>query len=334
MKIGVVNEESWAFFGPVYDELARHHRLTLFQRHTVASPLLSDRINRLRLNLGLGGLLRGNSVVFFEWASELLAKATHMPKSCGIVTRLHRYEMYQWADKIAWDSVDRIILVSEAKRREFVSRFPKQESKIVVVPEAIDLDLFAASERPFSGDVGTMCHLSPRKRVYELILAFSQLDQEKGPFHLHIGGGAHPKFPDYEVALHNLVERLGLTASVTFYGHVDDPVAWYQNIDVYISNSYSEGLQVSPMEAIASGRYCLSHWWDGAEELLETEHLFASDQELVSMIHCYSAQSPAQRSELRRLQRQRVVERFNVDETKQRIRAIVEDVGREWATAG
>lgn len=334
MKIGVVNEESWAFFGPIYDELSKSHQTQLFQRGTIASPIFNERLNRMRLNRDLKALLRTNSVVFFEWASELLARATHMPKTCGIVTRLHRYEMYQWADHVAWDSVDRIILVSEAKRKEFAARFPDQEYKIMVVPEAVDLDSFDVHELPFSGNLGTLCHLSPRKRVYELILAFSQLDQRKGPFRLHIGGGPHPRFPDYEAALHHLVDRLGLSASVTFYGQVEDPAAWYPNIDVFISNSYSEGLQVSPMEAIASGRYCLSHWWDGADELLDTEQLFKSDQELVSKIHCYAAQSPDQQAEVRRLQRQRVARRFNINDTKQRIRSIVEDVGSQWANAG
>ncbi len=333
MKLGVVNEESWAFFGPVYDELAKHHQTELFRRQTIASPVLSHRLNRRRLNRDLGRLLRSNSVVFFEWASELLAKATHMPKSCGIVTRLHRYEMYQWADRIKWDAVDRVILVSEAKRREFLNRFPDQECKIVVIPEAVDLEQLEVEERPFSGDLGTLCHLSPRKRVYELILAFSQLDQARGPFRLHIGGRQHPRFPDYEFALHDLVARLGLSEKVKFYGHVEDPSAWYRNIDIFISNSYSEGLQVSPMEAIASGRYCLSHKWDGADELLDGDHLFITDQELITRIHFYADQSPAKRAEIRRLQHQRVVQNFNIKDTKRHIRAIVEDVGRERANA-
>ena len=79
-------------------------------------------------------------MVFFEWASGLLASASHMAKTCGIVTRLHRYEMYRWADRINWDAVDRLILVSQAKLREFSAAFPQHVHKAVVIPEAVSVN--------------------------------------------------------------------------------------------------------------------------------------------------------------------------------------------------
>jgi glycosyltransferase involved in cell wall biosynthesis len=94
-----------------------------------------------------------------------------------LVTRLHRYEMYQWADHIQWDRVDRVILVSRAKEREFAERFPDHAGKVVVIPEAISLQRFQPHSKPFGGDMGILCHLSPRKRVYELILAFSEISR-------------------------------------------------------------------------------------------------------------------------------------------------------------
>ena len=55
-------------------------------------------------------------MVFFEWASVLLANATHLQKQSGIVTRLHRYEMYHSVEWVNWEAVDKIILVSQAKK--------------------------------------------------------------------------------------------------------------------------------------------------------------------------------------------------------------------------
>jgi hypothetical protein len=34
------------------------------------------------------------------------------------------------------------------------------------------------------------------------------------------------------------------------------------------------------MEAVASGCYCLSHDWDGADELLPAENLYLTDSQL------------------------------------------------------
>jgi glycosyltransferase involved in cell wall biosynthesis len=136
-----------------------------------------------------------------------------------------------------------------------------------------------------------------------------------------------PRFPDYAPALHSLVNELGIADKVTFYGKVSDPQSWYAKIDIFISNSYSEGLQVSPMEAIATGCYCLSHQWDGANELLPEENLFYSDLELTQKISAYCDVSEADRREMVAALMALVRERFDVDKTKILIREIVEEIG-------
>ena len=196
----------------------------------------------------LSQFLRKNEVVFFEWASELLVAATQLPKTCGIITRLHRYEMYRWVDKVNWDNVDKIILVSKAKQDEFIEKFPVHADKTVVINVAVPLEKFSYQPHPYSGEIGTLCHLAPRKRVYDLILNFYELLRQFEPrpngrstFHLHIGGDVHQLHGDYFRAMHDLVASLGLGDNVTFYGKVTDTWNWYHKLDIFISNSYSEG---------------------------------------------------------------------------------------------
>jgi glycosyltransferase involved in cell wall biosynthesis len=102
-------------------------------------------------------------------------------------------------------------------------------------------------------------------------------------------------------------------------------------VDIFISNSYSEGLQVSPMEAIASGCYCLLHEWDGADELLPAENLYLTDQELVEKIIHYSQQPEQEKTRLKALQRERVCRLFNLDEIKVQLRQMVEAVAEYTA---
>lgn len=326
MRIGIAIEETWDFFNDIYTDLSEHHQTTLFNRREFDSPFFNERINRRLLKHDFQALMQENDVVFFEWASHLLAYATHLPKTCGIVTRLHRYEMYQWVDQINWDAVDKMILVSEAKKREFIGLFPDQASKIEVIPVGIDINKFQFKPKPFVGAVGTLCHLTPRKRVYELILAFRELSKQRGDFHLHIAGGQKGAHGDYYVALHHLVKDLGLQEKVTFHGNVTDTWNWYQQIDIFVSNSYSEGLQVAPIEAMASGCYCLSHRWDGAEELLPEENLFYSDNELMEKILRYCELPESAKQECQRHMRETVCERFDVDKTKIKIRKVIEDL--------
>jgi glycosyltransferase involved in cell wall biosynthesis len=113
---------------------------------------------------------------------------------------------------------------------------------------------------------------------------------------------------------------------VTFYGHVARPQDWYHEIDVFISNGYSEGLQVAPMEAMASGCYCLSHRWDGAEELLPEENLFWTNRELNERLLRYCDLPEAEKEQRQAQMRALVEERFNVDRTKVQIRHLIEEV--------
>jgi glycosyltransferase involved in cell wall biosynthesis len=331
MNIGIANEETWGFFQDIYDDLSKHHNVRVFERHTTNWPFFRERRDRYLFHQDLSQLLTENDVVFFEWASELLIAATQLPKTCKIVTRLHRYEMYRWVDLVDWDKVDKIILVSKAKQREFIKKFPSQASKTVVINVAVALDKFTYQPHPYSGEIGTLCHLTPRKRVYELILDLYELLQRgksqaegKSSFHLHIGGGAHHSHGDYDKAMHDLVTTLGLQDHVTFYGNIEDTWNWYHKIDIFISNSYSEGMQVAPMEAMASGCYCLSHHWTGADEMLPAENLYFSSSELQDKILEFDALSKAEQEEKKVAMRDLARKQFNLSENIRQVRELIE----------
>jgi glycosyltransferase involved in cell wall biosynthesis len=260
----------------------------------------------------------------------LLMIATHLSKVCGIVTRLHRYEMYKWVKHINWDAVDKVILVSQAKQKEFIDRFPDQSRKTEVIPVGISLDKFSLENKEFRGDIGILCHLTPRKRVYDLILAFFDLLQQSDDFHLHIGGDDHPSHEDYSESLHALVGDLAMEDKVTFYGHVEEPSNWYPKIDIFISNSYSEGLQVAPMEAMASGCYPLVHRWRGADELVPEEYLYFTNQDLISKILKYRDMPEDEKKLARQQIRAIACEKFDIKQTKAKIQAVIEKAGHGY----
>ena len=323
MRLGIVNKETWGFFNEIYSDLQKHYDTTAFHRWTLGLPMASKRVPITTLRYALDRFMRQNDAVFFEWASDLLATASHLPKRCKIITRLHRYELYAWADKVNWDHVDGIILVSKAKQREFSERFPDHAAKTYVVSPSTSLDRFTPHSKPFTGDIGILCHLTARKRVYELILDFYELQQNQSSLKLHIAGGASPWELAYHEALHSIVKRLRLQDKVIFYGATSKPERWYQKIDIFVSNSYSEGLQVAPMEAMASGCYCLSHWWEGADELLPEENLFFTGNELNEKILSYCQLSSAAKERQRAMMRSIARDRFDINKTIREIRSIV-----------
>lgn len=329
LRLGVAIDDTWAFFRDIYDFWQSRFAVTLFERPSARLPVFNQRLNRFLFTRSLQNLLQDNDVVFFEWSSELLAAATHLPKSCAIVTRLHRYEMYRWVDRVNWQAVDHVILVTEAKRHEFLERFPFMAERASVIPEAVSLSRFTPFEKPFQGDIGTLCSLIPRKRVYELILAFYELAGSHPELHLHIAGPEREVFAEYAQALYRLVDRLQLQDRVTFYGRVDNPEDWYRKLDVFISNSYSEGLQVALLEAMACGIISLSHDWEGAAELLPDDYLFFSESELIARLETIFRMSPEQRQQARHQMSALVAGKSDIQAAIQDITALVERVAAQ-----
>lgn len=328
IHLGIANQETWGFFNDIYNDLKLRYITTIFNRRKMKLPVFNERINRFIFHRDLKAFLQANDVVFFEWASELLATATHLPKVCGIITRLHRYELYDWSDKINWDAVDKIILVSNAKKREFLLKFPGQASKIVVLPPSISLERFSIYPKKYSGDIGILCHISPRKRVYDLILSFYELLKINDSFHLHIAGETELAYRDYHTSLLYLMDELNLEKKVTFYGQIKETWDWYHKIDILISNSYSEGLQVAPMEAMACGCYCLSHHWDGSGELLPEDQLYFTGKELIEKIIRYSELPDAAKQAHRERMRDIAVEKFDIRDTIDQIKINIDDTAQ------
>lgn len=325
MKLGVAIEDTWDFFHEIYAEFQAHHDVTLFERRKTRSPIFYSRINQYLFEKDLGRLMLANDVVFFEWSSHLLVAASNMIKTCKIVTRMHRFEVNKWFQHINWDNVDLLIVVSEAKRREVLARYPQLEDKIEVVYEATDPCKFVPAAKTYGGDIGILCHLTPRKRVYELILAFYDMLKVNSTLKLHIGGGRHVAHGDYDDALRDIVQRLGIQANVIFYGHVNAQ-EWYPKIDIFISNGYSEGLQVSSIEAFACGRYVLSHFWPGADELVSQDCLYFTNGELAEKVLSYHDTPTTYKAAHGEQMRARMLEKFNLDKAKVEIRELVEAI--------
>ncbi len=326
MKLGVAIEDTWDFFHEIYADFQTHHDVTLFERRETKSPVFYTRINRYMFEQDLAKLMRDNELVFFEWASHLLAAATQMPKTCKIVTRLHRFELNEWADRVDWSKVDLLIVVCETKKQEILVRFPELEGRIAVVYGAVDTQKFVPVAKPYGHDIGILCHMTPRKRVYDLILAFYDAVKMNSDLRLHIAGGMHVAHRDYYDAMVDTVERLGLNDKVTFYGHVDNPQDWYEKVDVIISNGYSEGLQVSPLEAMSCGRYVLSHYWPGADEMLPKNYLYFTNDEMVQKLLAYFSSTSDYKDDQAKFMRNRVIELFNIENARVQIRELTESV--------
>lgn len=327
-KLGIfVGEDIWMFFEEIFADLATNYDTEIYKRKVYNTPILYGRLNRWSFREGIQSMLRRNDICFFEWASELLAAASHMPKQCAIITRLHSFELYEWAPQINWEAVDKIILVSRAMQKMFNDLYPDHSHKTTVIYNGRSLELFRPpDQRTFNFNLGMLCNISPIKRVYEVILMFYNLRQQGYKAHLFIAGKPGKGDFRYTAAVYHLVEKLGLQNDVIFEGHVTDTPAWLQKIDILISNSFWEGQQVALLEGMASGCYCLSHFWAGAEEMLPPENLYITDVELQQKIIEYAEKPEVEKQHYQAQLRSIALEKFNIEKTKTQIIQVTKEI--------
>jgi glycosyltransferase involved in cell wall biosynthesis len=325
LRVGLVIEDNNdRFIRPVEVELHRHHQVDRFLPHFVRLPFIGKRVNDLLLLAQLARFQRRHDVVFFEWAGELAALASHQACDAYRIVRAHRFELFASLSDFRWESVDRLIFVSNAMRARFLAQFPSHTNRTAVIHNGVDLSRFAPQTREFTWSIGMLGNLIPRKRVYDVICALSELPDD-APWRLHVGGAPVPAYQDYWDALQGLVHRLGLSDRVDFDGQVFDPPAWFDSIDIFVSASYSEGQQVSLLEAMASGCYCLSHCWDGVQEILPSSNLFITDTELRARLVSYAGLPENEKQVARAYMRSLAEERFD---ERRMVREIVDLIER------
>lgn len=80
------------------------------------------------------------------------------------------------------------------------------------------------------------------------------------------------------------------------------------------------------MEAMASGCYCLSHRWRGADELLPQEYLYYTDKELQKLILQYCDASSEERSIQKQRMRALAEERFDINKTIKQVTQAIDEV--------
>jgi glycosyltransferase involved in cell wall biosynthesis len=99
--------------------------------------------------------------------------------------------------------------------------------------------------------LGFVGRIEPRKRQDELVQAFAAVAEAHPDAQLHLVGPVADLA--YSDRIRATVGRLGLEAAVHLHGFVDDPSAWVERLDLFVSFSEDEGQGMAVLEAMARG---------------------------------------------------------------------------------
>jgi glycosyltransferase involved in cell wall biosynthesis len=133
------------------------------------------------------------------------------------------------------------------------------------------LDLPALGDLPTDVPViGIVGRLQPWKGQDRLLQAQALLRERGIPTHtLIVGGDAHGLSPGYARSLPSLVERLGLSGTVTMTGQVADAGPYIERMDILVNASEAEPFGIVLLEAMARGVAVVAVDSGGPREIVE-----------------------------------------------------------------
>jgi len=208
-----------------------------------------------------------------QMAGTILAKKFKIPyiSTCHgfFKRRLGRRLFDCWGDKV--------IAISASVKDHLTKYFDVNETRVELIHNGVDVDRFA---NRFSEDekdkirqslgldktplIGTIARLSPVKGIGNLILAFGKTHfLNKKSKLIIIGDG-----PDKE-ALIKLTQNLGISDKVKFVDSDPDTPKLLSIMDVFVLSSIEEGLGLSLIEALASGKAVVATNVGGVSSLIK-----------------------------------------------------------------
>jgi glycosyltransferase involved in cell wall biosynthesis len=169
---------------------------------------------------------------------------------------------------------DLSIAVSQGVRDYLVEQVGLDPAKVRVVPNGVDLaaidaarpgpavrrELGLPQEVPLIGLVGRLDHWG--KGHKELLEAMAALKERYPVQALMVGGGRR------EAEMRELAAGLGLTGQVHFLGPRRDVPDLLRAMDIFVLPSYSEGVSLALLEAMAAGRPVIATAVGGTPEVV------------------------------------------------------------------
>jgi glycosyltransferase involved in cell wall biosynthesis len=217
-------------------------------------------------------------------AGIVAAMASLVTRGVGFVATLHNYPPgtstmvpdhvgHRWAVGVLVQRAHRIIVVSDALRRDVITGFPDAMQKCLVIPNGIDTKATPIRDAeevrrglglPEGAPlIGVVARLAPQKGVLEFLDTARRVVNADPSVHCVVAGDG-PLMQELE----DRRAELALEAHVQLLGQVDWACELIGAMDVLVIPSVSEGSSVVAMEAMALGKPVVATAVGGVPEVV------------------------------------------------------------------
>ena len=211
---------------------------------------------------------------------------TDLPLSARILKKMYDLSLGRYLLK----NTSKIIALTEDQIKQYTNR-GGDESKITVIPNAIDLEKYASCKNPAEDKSGKnllfVGRIEKYKGIQDVIGMMPALLTSEPDVRLTIVGGDS----GFRHELESLSERLGVSDNIVFTGEVsrDYLLEKYREADIFVLPSRMEGFGIVLLEAMASGLPCVAYSIPSVRTLIEngkTGLLAENKEEFFESILC------------------------------------------------
>ena len=165
--------------------------------------------------------------------------------------------------------LDRIISVSGEISHELRENGIPDQS-VVSIPNSVDVVHFQPGENGRTRKMRSICfigRLADEKGVHYLIRAMEQIKKKGDGVKLFIVGEG-----PLRRELEQLCRDLSVMDDTVFVGHTDGVLPYYQEADIFVLPSLSEGLPLTLLEALSCGLPVVASAVGGSREILDPQN--------------------------------------------------------------
>ena len=251
---------------PFYDEVESRGIKVIALGHSVYSPIHVFKLMRLMKHYDV--------VHTHNTACQYAVAMASMFASCKTFTTEHnttnrrRNAAWRWLDRWMYGRYDKVVCISELTQKNLIAHVGEGiASKCEVIYNGIDLERFSAHAT-----------ISPKDNTKKIVLMVSAFREQKDQptliramqhlpqtYVLKLAGGGDERLIS---ACKQLAIEHGVESRVEFLGVRTDVPALLQEADVVVLSSHYEGLSLSSLEGMASGKPFIASDVEGLHDIV------------------------------------------------------------------
>ncbi len=253
-------------------------------------------------------LLAWADVIVCEWAGpNAVWYSARKQAHQRLIIRLHRFELdAPWIRDVDASSIERVVCVNDHYRSRVVAETDVRADSVIVIPNAVDRDVFDRPKAPGADRVIGILGIVPFRKRPDRALAIIRALNEAAPGFLLSMKTALPwqhswvwRRPQERAAYRALFDEIthdpALRGRVVIEQHGGDVPAWLQRTGWVLSVSEDESFHLAPAEGMAAGSVPALLAWPGATGVYDPRYVHSDESAIVEHILAVTAEGSWQR---------------------------------------